>query len=157
MILESNFPSAAILLRTQIDTAMRVNGLKHLDNPEIQLRDVLHGQKTFRDLISIHKTPKQKPIKMQDAFLLEKIVEEEPWIKEVYKQTSDFVHLSFRPLFASIASTDDTDGSITFAISGEDIAKSEADYYEVCDAFHATSKLSGNILVKLLSSENYRI
>ena len=40
MMETKNFPSAAILLRTQIDTAMRINGLRYLDKPEHQLREV---------------------------------------------------------------------------------------------------------------------
>ena len=52
MIQSRNFPCAAILLRTQIDTAMRINGIRFLTDPEAQLRTVLSGDKTFRQLAS---------------------------------------------------------------------------------------------------------
>ena len=55
MIETRNFPGAAILLRTQIDTAMRINGLRYLDRPEGQLSEVFQGEKTFRQLDSWEK------------------------------------------------------------------------------------------------------
>lgn len=150
MIEARNFPSAAILLRTHIDTAMRVNGLRYLDNPEDQLRKVFEGQKTFRELVARQKTGKGKPIRMQDAFLREKLEEDEPWIGAIYKETSDFVHLSFRHLFSSIHHTDDDERTVSFAITGEDHAKDETAYYEICDAFFRTSKLICTSLLGLL-------
>lgn len=150
-----NFPSAAILLRTQIDTAMRVNGLQYLDRPDEQLREVLSGQKTFRDLISWQKTAKGKPKKMHDAFLRECFNESEPWIGNVYSETSDFVHLSFKHLFSSIAHTDIKDGVVSFVFSGEDNV-TEGAYFEICDAFLHVSQLTGHILLGLFTSLHSR-
>ena len=89
---------------------------------------------------------------MHDKKLREWLQEDEPWIEEIYKQTSDFVHLSFRPLFASIQHIHDSERRVDFAITGEDNAKSEADYYEICDAFFDVSKLTcTSILAALLA------
>jgi hypothetical protein len=142
MIETRNFPSAAILLRTQIDTAMRVNGLRYLDKADDQLSEVFKGEKLFKDLSSCRKSVNDKPIRMQDKFLREWLQEDEPWIEKIYKETSDFVHLSFRPLFASIKHLDDNKRTIDFAIMGEDNVKDEADYYEICEAFFKVSKLT---------------
>jgi hypothetical protein len=149
MIETKNFPSAAILLRTQIDTAMRVNGLRYLDTPEAQLREVFEGNKTFRRLVSSQKTAKGRSILMQDVFLRMKLEEDEPWIGKVYEKTSDFVHLSFRPLFSSIQNLDDDDGIVNFAITGKDNAKDESAYYEICDAFFRVSTLTCTSLLGL--------
>ncbi|PXW66436.1 hypothetical protein C7964_10978 [Loktanella sp. PT4BL] len=152
MIETSNFPSAAILLRTQIDTAMRINGLRYLDEPEDQLLEVFEGKKTFRNLFSWQKTEKDKPIAMHDKKLREWLQEDEPWIERIYEKTSDFVHLSFRPLFASIQHLDDNERVAYFAITGEDNAKDETNYYEICDAFFDVSKLTcTSILAALLA------
>ena len=154
MIEAKNFPSAAILLRTQIDTAMRVNGLRYLDNPEDQLREVFKGSKTFRQLVSYQKTKNGKPIQMLDSFLRERLEEDEPWIGAIYKETSDFVHLSFRHLFSSIQSTDDEEGIVNFAITGEDNAKDGSAYHEICDAFLRASKLTCTNIMGLLIARN---
>jgi hypothetical protein len=153
MIETRNFPSAAILLRTQIDTAMRINGLRYLDNPEGQLREVFEGKKIFRQLLSWQKTSKHKCILMRDNKLREWLQEDEPWIEKIYEEASDFVHLSFRPLFASIQHLDDNDRRVYFAITGEDNAKDEADYHEICDAFFEVSKLTcTSILAALIAT-----
>ena len=147
-----NFASSAILLRTQIDTAMRINGLRYLDNPEEQLLEVFKGKKSYRELTSWQKTERNKPIRMQDKNLREWLQKEEPWIEKIYEETSDFVHLSFRPLFASIENLDDDDnwGKVDFAITGEDNTKGEDDYYEICDAFFDVSKLTCTYILAVL-------
>lgn len=152
MIESGNFPSAAVLLRTQIDTVMRVNGIKYLDNPEDQLSRVFKGTSTFRQLVSCQKTRKGKPIRMQDSFLLEKLQEDEPWIEEIYRQTSDFVHLSFRHLYSSIKNIEDEGQIFHLEVSGEDNAKDETAYYEICDAFFSVSKLTCTGLLALLTA-----
>ena len=150
MIETRNFPGAAILLRTQIDTAMRINGLRYLDRPEEQLSEVFQGEKTFRQLDSWETTDKDRPKKMQDVFLRAKLVEEAPWIDPLYEQTSDFVHLSFRPLFSSICHLDDDARTIFFAITGEDQTTDESDYFEICDAFFDVTKLTGAFILAIL-------
>ena len=150
MIETRNFPGAAILLRTQIDTAMRINGLRYLDRPEEQLSEVYRGEKTFRQLNSWEKNNKDRPNKMHDIFLRAKLVEEAARIDPVYKETSDFVHLSFRPLFSSVAHLDDDSGRISFAITGEDQATDESNYFEICDAFFDATKLAGTFILAIL-------
>ncbi len=150
MIESKNFPSAAILLRTQIDTLMRVNGLRYLDTPEAQLSEVFEGKKTFRELVSWQKTENGKAIRMQDKFLRERLQEDVTWIGSIYEETSDFVHLSFRHLFSSIQSTDDQEGIVNFAITGEDNAKDGSAYHEICDAFFQVSKLTCTNILGLL-------
>lgn len=152
LIETKNFPSAAILLRTQIDTAMRVNGLLFLDTPEAQLHEMFKGNKTFRSLVSSQKTTKGKDILMKDVFLRKKLEEDEPWIGKVYEKTSDFVHLSFRPLVSSIQSLDDEYGTVELSISGEDNTKDESEYYEICDAFSHVSKLVCTSVLDVLTA-----
>jgi len=150
MIETRNFPGAAILLRTQIDTAMRINGLRYLKRPEEQLMEVIHGKKTFRQLDSWETTDKGRPKKMQDVFLRAKLVDEAPWIDPVYEETSDFVHLSFRPLFSSICHLDDDTRTVFFAITGEDPTTDERDYLEICDAFFDVTKLTSTFILAIL-------
>lgn len=154
MIETRNFPGAAILLRTQIDTAMRVNGLRYLDRPEEQLSGVFKGELIFRQLDSWEKTDKGRPKKMQDVFLRTKLAEEAPWVDPVYEKTSDFVHLSFRPLFSSIYHLDDEMRTISFAIDGEDKTTAESDYFEICDAFFEVTKLTCTFILAILTGRH---
>ena len=150
MIQTKNFSGAAILLRTQIDTAMRINGLRYLDRPEEQLREVFKKEKIFRQLDSWEKTKNNRPQKMRDRFLREKLAEEASWIDRVYEETSDFIHLSFRSLFSSICHLDDASQTICFAITGEDQADDESDYFEVIDAFQDVTKLSVAFILAII-------
>ena len=145
-----NFPCAAILLRTQIDTAMRINGLRYLEDRELQLREMLKQDKKFSQLVSVERTDKGKSIRMWDAYLREKLEEEHAWIGPVYEQTSDFVHLSFRSFLSSIRGTDDETQSVELLISGEDVRRDEADYFEICDAFFQTTKVAATLVLGLL-------
>ena len=150
LIVTKNFPSAAILLRTQIDTLMRVNGLRYLNEPEVQLREIFEGKKIFRQLVSWQKTANDKPKYMQDAFLMERLSEEFNWIEPIYKKTSDFVHLSFQHLFTATQSTDDEKHVVNFSIDGEDNSRNSTDYDEICDAFFRVSKLTCVTILGLL-------
>ena len=149
MIEARNFHVAAILVRTQIDTVLRINGLRYLDRPTEQLTEVLKGTKTFRNLESWEKTGKNKAEKMRDVFLLAKIIEEAPWIDSVYKRSSDFVHLSFNNLYSSITDMDDS-GRMSVAISGKDYTAKESDYFEICEAFLKVTKLISAFIPAML-------
>ena len=80
MIETKNFPCAAILLRTQLDTAMRIYGLRFLPDPENQLAKHMSGECKFSQLISSEFTEKGKPKRLLDTFLRQKLGEEVPWL-----------------------------------------------------------------------------
>lgn len=144
LILARNFPCATILLRTQIDTAMRINGLRFLPDPHQGVRDILEGKIILRQMKSITGE------KMTDAFLKSKLAEDHPWITKVYEETSDFVHLSFRHLWPSIRSSNDNERTVMFEISGEDASRSDTDYYEVCETFFEISRLTSVLILGLM-------
>ncbi|WP_421423737.1 hypothetical protein [Agrobacterium rosae] len=52
LIESRNFPSATVLLRTQIDTAMRINGLRMMANVEEGVQRIFNGERTFDRLLS---------------------------------------------------------------------------------------------------------
>jgi hypothetical protein len=98
----------------------------------------------------VEPMPNFRGMRMQDVFLRAKLVEEAPWIDPVYEKTSDFVHLSFRPLLSSIYQLDDDTRTISFAINGEDQTTDESDYFEICDAFFDVTKLTGTFILAIL-------
>ncbi|WP_374618605.1 hypothetical protein [Devosia sp.] len=154
LIAARNFPSATVLLRTQIDTAMRINGLRMMANLETDVQRIFKGERTFDRLMSTPAAGGGKPERLTDAFLKKKLAEEHPWIEPLYEQTSDFVHLSFRHLFTAITETDAATQIATMAISGTDPKQDESVYYEVCDAFFRVSRLTSMTILGVLMARH---
>lgn len=131
-----NFPCAAAILRMQIDTAMRVNALRLLDDLDVACEAVLGGSRfnTLKDRDGNRCT---------DAYLRQKLSEDEPWVDTVYEQASDFVHLSGRHFYNSIAETDEETRTVRFVISDQDPSRPETSYFEIVDTFFKATKLVG--------------
>ena len=145
-----NFCCATILVRTQIDTAMRINGVVLLADPEVDIKRIFDGEVTFRKLKS--KNGKM----MSDAYLRERLSEKYPWISELYEETSDFVHLSFRHLWPTVISTNDENQMVYLVVSGEDPKHEEENYYDVVDAFFKVSQMTSTLLLGLLLARHRR-
>ncbi len=154
LIAARNFPSATVLLRTQIDTAMRINGLRMMANLETDVQRIFKGERTFDRLMSNPAAGGGKPERLTDAFLKKKLAEDHPWIEPLYEQTSDFVHLSFRHLFTAITETDAATQIATMAISGTDPKQDESVDYEVCDAFFRVSRLTSMTILGVLMARH---
>ncbi|MBY3141834.1 hypothetical protein HFO65_29170 [Rhizobium laguerreae] len=143
-----NFASATVMVRTQLDTAMRINGIRFMQNVENDVAQIFNGELTYRKLKAADGN------KMTDAYLKEKLTEEHEWVGHLYDELSDFVHLSFRHFWPVMAGIDDENGIAYFAISAQDPKKDEANYYDVTDAFFRVTKLTGIMLVSLLMARH---
>ncbi|MBY5318566.1 hypothetical protein HFN01_35720 [Rhizobium leguminosarum] len=143
-----NFASAAVMVRTQLDTAMRINGIRYMQNSESDIARIFGGETTYRKLKAADGQ------KMMDAYLKEKLTEDHEWVGPLYDELSDFVHLSFRHFWPVMAGTDDENQIAFFAISAQDPKKVESNYYEVTDAFFRVTKLTGMMLVGLLMARH---
>jgi hypothetical protein len=80
LIESRNLPSKTVLLRTQIDTAMRINGLTMLAEPEARMQRLFNGERTFDCLMSAVPAGGGKPERLTDAFLKQKLAKTYPWI-----------------------------------------------------------------------------
>ncbi|TGQ70986.1 hypothetical protein EN829_000925 [Mesorhizobium sp. M00.F.Ca.ET.186.01.1.1] len=138
MIEGRNFPSATILLRTQIDTAMRIHALPLIHDRENSMRRLMGNEVQFDRLTTLEGG---KQVRLTDAHLRKHLSAQYPWIDKVYTETSDFVHLSFRHLWTAIARVDENTRTAHFMLSGIDAKRNEADYFEVCDAFFEVSRI----------------
>ncbi|ARP65468.1 hypothetical protein A9K65_020380 [Mesorhizobium sp. WSM1497] len=138
MIEGKNFPSATILLRTQIDTAMRIHALPLIQDREDSMGRLMANQVQFDRLTTLEDG---KQVRLTDAYLRKHLSMQYPWIDKVYAETSDFVHLSFRHLWTAIARVDDNTRTAHFMLSARDANRNEAEYFEVCEAFFEVSKI----------------
>lgn len=50
MVENWNFASAAVMVRTQLDTAMRINGIRYLPDVEDNTSRIFNGETTYRKL-----------------------------------------------------------------------------------------------------------
>lgn len=149
LIAARNFPCAAAILRLQIDTAMRVNALSLVDEPDATCKAVLDGEQ-------FNRLKDRDGKKMSDAYLREKLATSHSWISPVYERTSDFVHLSGRHFDVSIARTDDETRMAYFQISGHDPQRPDETYFEVVDTFFESTKLAGQLILAFLMARHQR-
>ena len=144
-----NFPCAAAILRLQMDTAMRVNALALVGDPDAACKAVLDGEQ-------FNRLTDGSGRKMSDAYLRGRLAEGHPWINPVYERTSDFVHLSGRHFEVSIARTDDASRLAQFQISGHDPERPDEAYFEVVDTFFETTRLAGMLMLGFLMARHQR-
>lgn len=82
-----NFFAVAPLLRMQVDNALRVSAAWLVKNPHGFAQEVMSG-------IPVRKFKDTKGKKLTDAYLVEQLSKEYPWVASVYDRCSDYVHLS---------------------------------------------------------------
>ncbi|MDW9359070.1 hypothetical protein GOA77_30300 [Sinorhizobium meliloti] len=143
-----NFASAAVMVRTQLDTAMRINGISYMQNAESAIEQIFNGDVTYRKLKAADGE------KMTDAYLKGKLNEDHPGVAALYDELSDFVHLSFRHFWPLIAELDEEQKVARFALSAQDPKRDETNYYQVTDAFFRVTNLTGIMLVGLLMARH---
>jgi len=68
-----------------------------------------------------------------------------PWLPEVYKQLSGFVHFSESHVFASVASLDDG-GHVSFYLSEFDLDYSVESWIELIDCFREATEMLAHYL-----------
>ena len=143
LLVEScNFASATILLRTQIDTAMRINGISLMADAERAMLRLQSGEVQFDRLTD------GEGRRLTDAHLRAKLAEAYPWINAVYTRTSDFVHLSFSHLGTAIGKVDEESQTFTLSIDGRDPDDGdEGRYYDLCDAFLQASTMTSSVIL----------
>ena len=138
-----NFSCSAAILRIQIDTSMRISALRFVDDRNALCEKLLDGK-------ALNKQKSSEGEKLTDAYLRKKLAPEYPWLDEVYKQTSGFIHLSMRHFFSSIARSDDETRMVYLQITGNDPKRPESDYYEIVDTFFEATKVAGTVILGFL-------
>ncbi|WP_417485284.1 hypothetical protein [Maricaulis salignorans] len=144
LIAARNFPCAAVLLRLQLDTAMRVNAL-HLVEDAFAVSTAMVAGKQLNRFKDTHGK------RLQDAYLRTCLAAEHPWIEEVYRQTSDFVHLSGRHFHSAVSKANDEARSVQISVGGE-MGESECDYFEIIDAFTAATEIASKASLDILAA-----
>ena len=133
MVEARNFICAASILRLQLDTAMRFAAAWLAPDPHLFAHEVLKGT-------SIRKLKDRDGQNMTDSYLVSVLAKEDPWITNVYKQTSGYIHLSEKHIFNSVTAVGD-DRRIEMKMSSEDAVITDALYLESIEAFQAATEV----------------
>jgi hypothetical protein len=131
LIEKNNFLCAAPLVRLQIDNAARLYAGTLVEKPHKLVEDMIKG-------VPINKQIDRDGKRLNDAYLINKLSEELPWIKRVYKNASGYIHLSEKHIYNLY--TPGRNGSFKLTISSETNSIPESLYSELIRAFIATTE-----------------
>ena len=134
MVEQSNVVCAVPLLRLQLDNIMRFYALWLVPDPNKVLLALL-SDKPFRKLTSSDGS------RLTDAYLAKQLAKLHPWVSEVCKRTSGFIHLSSPGLLSGVVSVgDDTSRMVQMLIGSEAGRKwRDTEKKETVDAFIAAT------------------
>lgn len=94
-----NFLAASHLVRPYLDTFLRLYAAWLVDDPHDFANEVMKGTK-------ISKLKDKDNNKLTDLYLWQKASEEFPWVKEIYNNTSGYIHFSSKHIFNPIVDVD---------------------------------------------------
>ena len=102
-----NYLAASHLVRPYLDNFLRLFAAHLVKNPHEFANEVMKGKKVeeFFD----KDNPKQP---LRDVYLRKKASESYPWINEIYKQTSGYIHFSSKHIYNPIVKVDSENSTI---------------------------------------------
>ena len=116
MIEGDNFICAAPLVRLLLDCQLRFYAVWLVDNPHEFASSIL-----LDDAI-VSKIKDRNGNKMTDSYLVQKMTDEYPWVKKVYRETSGYIHLSKKHYANTLSDFDDENRSMQVCIGVGDSA-----------------------------------
>lgn len=114
LITTMNFISAAHLVRLHLDSYLRLSAGWLAKDPHDFSNRVLNGE-------PVRKIKDSDGHWMTDAYLKEKAAKTFPWIKDVYEETSGFIHFSSKHILNSISDINKERSTVTTTIGKTDI------------------------------------
>lgn len=125
---KENFVAATPLLRLQLDNLLRFHAAWLVKDPHDFSTDILKG-------FQINKMKDREGNIMSDRYLVDKISGEYPIMKDIYKHTSGYIHLSDKHMFNSFGSKKDETGRFNTKVGSKDSFVPESSYIEMLRAF----------------------
>ena len=132
MIENWNMICARTLLRMHIDTTLRFSAAWLVEDPHRFASEILGGER-------IDKMRDKKGSRLTDAYLVQLRSPDLPWLPEVYKNLSGYVHFSGSHIFDSITKLNDDERTAHFQIVETDTKFPERSWLELVDCFMETS------------------
>lgn len=142
-----NMTCSRAIVRMELDTVSRLLAYTYVDNPSDMAKAIIGGE-------PLNKFKCREGKNLRDGYLIEKMSENYPWAKEVYKYTSGYVHFSERQVFDSILSLgSDEERTVQLQVSKEDRNFPEESWIEIVKCFNEML----SIIAKLLDTYHQEI
>lgn len=132
-----NMTTARTLLRVHIDTALRFSAAWLVEKPHEFASKIIAGER-------IDKLKDREGHLLRDARLVDVRSRDYPWLPDVYRRLSGYVHFSGAHFYDTVENIED--GSIAFDISATDDKYPESSWVEVLDCFSETSSILASYL-----------
>ncbi|WP_040254381.1 hypothetical protein [Psychroserpens mesophilus] len=113
LLRNENYIGACHLVRCHLDNILRFSGAWLVENPHKFATDIMNG-------IQIDKIIDRDGENLKDWYLRNKLNLEFPWVTNVYKETSGFIHLSKKHIFTSSKIKDVENRTLELRISKSD-------------------------------------
>lgn len=113
LLKNENYIAAVHLVRPHLDNYLRFSAAWLVSEPHEFAMSVMKGER-------IDKIKDRDGKFLRDSYLVEMASKDYPWIQNVYKETSGFIHLSSKHVFTSSTIKDAEKGIIEFKISKDD-------------------------------------
>lgn len=113
LIKDDNFIAASHLVRCHLDNIIRFSATWLVNDPHDFAEKVIDG-------VEINSLRDKNGKLMKDWYLRNLLNEEHPWITNVYKQSSGFIHLSSKHVFSTITAMDADNRTMQFSFSKKD-------------------------------------
>jgi hypothetical protein len=113
LIRNKNFISAASLIRLQIDNLLRFRAAFFVDNQSEFVVNVLQGK-------AVRRIKDRWGKNMTDAYLQDLLADEYLWLKDTYKNTSGYIHLSEKHFYNTLRANEKSDEAILDIYIGPD-------------------------------------
>ncbi|MEP1151683.1 MAG: hypothetical protein ABJH08_08155 [Balneola sp.] len=94
LVRDKNFLAAVHLVRCHLDNLLRFSAAWIVENPHDFANEVISGTR-------IEKLKDKDGKYLKDWYLRNKLSEEYTWVKNIYTETSGFIHLSNKHIFSS--------------------------------------------------------
>lgn len=139
LIKKRNAISSGALLRLQIDTALRFSAGWLVNDPHGFVKQIMNGEQ-------IKKLADSDGNLMTDRYLMERMAQKHPWIEEVYKRTSGYVHFSDVHIWSTLCGTEKKEGqtAVAIKIGARDREDLSGLHLEMIAAFEAATEILQN-------------
>lgn len=141
LIEAKNMVCARAVLRMQLDTITRLCAYLYVEDPEQMAKEILGG-KPLNKLKSTDGKP------LRDGYLVDRLSERFPWVRNVYDFTSGYIHFSERQFFDAVHSVgSNEERTIRLAIGRTDDKYPEFSWEELPACFNHLNVILEEFLV----------
>ncbi len=128
LIESQNFLAGAPLVRLQLDSCLRFSAPWYASDMNEVAEKVFHG-------VQVRNLKDRAGNKMTDGYLVKKLAVHHPWVSEVYKHTSSFIHLSEKHIFNALHVADKEERTVVLKVSNQDAWVPPSEYLEAIEGF----------------------